>query len=31
MHEELEKTPTDNDDLDDPEKAIVREMCNVSI
>ncbi|CAG5126851.1 unnamed protein product [Candidula unifasciata] len=29
VHEELEKTPTDNDGLDDPEKAIVREMCNV--
>ncbi|XP_059139511.1 uncharacterized protein LOC131927739 isoform X2 [Physella acuta] len=28
VHEELEKTPTE-EDLDDPEKAIVREMCNV--
>ncbi|KAI8784341.1 trithorax group protein osa isoform X1 [Biomphalaria glabrata] len=29
VHEELEKIPYQDEDLDDPEKAIVREMCNV--
>ncbi|CAL1537570.1 unnamed protein product [Lymnaea stagnalis] len=29
VHEELEKMPIEDEDLDDPEKAIVREMCNV--
>ena len=30
VHEELEKSVTE-EDLDAPEKAIVREMCNVSL
>ncbi|XP_005106934.1 trithorax group protein osa isoform X2 [Aplysia californica] len=29
VHEELEKVPVEEENLDDSEKAIVREMCNV--